>query len=450
VIVLKSRVGGKTASAFILMLFFSSLLALTLITLTKAENTEPMIWIVDDDDPAADYSSIQAAIDAAEFGDIVYVRNGNYYEHVLINKTLTLLGEDKTSVVIDGNFTGDVVTISANDIEICGFTIQNSGKRIVTGGWQFPVVYESMCGVYINGYTGCNISGNVVSNNFVGLCFEDCSNISISENQIVNNYGDSGIFIGSSSSVTLSKNNITLNKISGVVMIDCLASTVLENQIVENPGQGGMVISRSCFFTVCKNNITGNAFHGLNLVNADKNRVFGNNMSSNHYGICLSGSDSNEIYENYMQANYYGARFCNSLKNQFYNNELVDNTIDVYNIIRYRTGTISGTGSSSVLSSSSPTPSPAPRLEPEPELEQAVPTVPPRLAAQESALSPEPEQSEPTSSYLPSPQDSLSSQESEQTAGFPILTSTTLLTSAAVVFFGLVAYFVKRNRRRSK
>ena len=190
-----------------------------------------------------------------------------------------------------------------------------------------------MYGVYVSGYTGCNISGNVVSNNYVGLGFESCSNILISENQIANNYGDCGIFIKSSSSVTLSKNNITLNHISGVVVKQCSASTVSENQIVENLDSGMVICFFSRFITVSKNNITGNSYHGLNLGNAYENSVFGNNMSSNYYGICFSGGSSNKVYENYMQANYYAVALFNSPNDQVYNNKFANNTNDVYSFI---------------------------------------------------------------------------------------------------------------------
>lgn len=318
------------------MLFFSSFFASALINLSRAETSEPVVLIVDDDDQTADFSSIQAAIDAAKIGDTVYVRSGNYSEHVVVNKCVKLLGENKSSTLIDGNFTGDVVTVAANNVEISGFTIQNSGKRVVTGELPPPEgpVYQGMCGVYVSGCTGSNVSGNVVSDNFVGLNFESCSGILISENQIAESYGDCGIRIAFSSSVTLSKNIITLNKNCGAVVFQCSASTVSENQIVDNFGQGGMVISfLSRFITVSKNNITGNAFHGLNLVNAYENSVFGNNMSSNYYGVCLSGGTSNKVYANYIQSNYYGVAFYNSPNDQVYNNELVNNTNDVFSLI---------------------------------------------------------------------------------------------------------------------
>jgi parallel beta-helix repeat protein len=333
VLVVKAQAKCKTVLGFVLMLLFTSVFVSAWIQLARAE---PRTWIVDDDDSAADFSSIQAAINAAAVGDTVYARAGHYYEHLVISKSVKLLGENKTLAIIDGNFTGDVVTVVANGVEVSGFTVQNSGKRIVTDGpppLGFPV-YETMCGVYVSSCTGCNISGNIVSNNFVGLNFESCSNILISENQILNNSGDCGIRIAFSSSVTLSNNKITLNQNCGVVVFQCSASTVTANQIVENLGQGGMVISFSSrFITVSKNNITSNAFHGLNLVNAFEDSVFENNISGNYYGVCLSGGTSNKVYENYIQDNYYGVAFYDSPKEQAYNNALINNTQDVHTFV---------------------------------------------------------------------------------------------------------------------
>ena len=49
------------------------------------------------------YSTIQAAINHANDGDTISVRAGVYYEHVVVNKTVALVGENKETAVIDGN-----------------------------------------------------------------------------------------------------------------------------------------------------------------------------------------------------------------------------------------------------------------------------------------------------------------------------------------------------------
>ena len=330
---MRIQAGRKTALGFILILVFSSFFAAASTNLARAENTT---WIVDDDLPEADFSSIQAAVNAASSGDVIQVRAGNYYEHVVIDKRLKLRGENKTSI-IDGNSTGDVVTVASIDVEISGFTIQNSGRRIPTefpefGPSGFPV-YDDMCGVFLYSCMGCNISGNLITDNFVGINIESTSNVIVSKNQITNSYGDCGIRTAFSSSVTLSGNEITNNHISGAVIFQCTSSAVTENQIIDNPGSGMVISFSSRFITVSKNNITNNNSHGLNIVNSIENDVFGNNMTGNHDGVCLSGSTSNKIHENYIGANYYGLAFYDSLSTQAYNNKLVNNTNDIYNFV---------------------------------------------------------------------------------------------------------------------
>ncbi len=69
------------------------------------------------------YSTIQEAINAANDGDSIFVRNGTYFEHVVINKSLSIAGEDVTATIIDGNGTGHVLHVLSESVNITGFTI---------------------------------------------------------------------------------------------------------------------------------------------------------------------------------------------------------------------------------------------------------------------------------------------------------------------------------------
>jgi len=79
-----------------------------------------------DDNGEADYERIQDALDAAEVGDTVLVREGRFDEKISIDRTLTLMGAGVGKSIIDGSddqFVYDTVRIRANDVFLGGFTI---------------------------------------------------------------------------------------------------------------------------------------------------------------------------------------------------------------------------------------------------------------------------------------------------------------------------------------
>ncbi len=84
--------------------------------------------------PGETYTTIQAAINAANDGDTIQVAAGTYNENLVIaDKSLILQGENKNTTIIDGSGTDYVVTITADtvgNITIRGFTIQNGTRGI--------------------------------------------------------------------------------------------------------------------------------------------------------------------------------------------------------------------------------------------------------------------------------------------------------------------------------
>ena len=72
------------------------------------------------------YKKIQDAINDAQDGDTVFVFAGMYYENVVVDKSINLIGEDRNTTVIDGGKKGDVVKVDADCVTICGFTVRNS------------------------------------------------------------------------------------------------------------------------------------------------------------------------------------------------------------------------------------------------------------------------------------------------------------------------------------
>lgn len=73
------------------------------------------------------YDSISSAVSEAYPNSTIYVGPGIYYEHIIINKPLTIIGIDLPT--IDGSHSGSIITIeNASYVKIEGLKIINSGR----------------------------------------------------------------------------------------------------------------------------------------------------------------------------------------------------------------------------------------------------------------------------------------------------------------------------------
>ena len=129
-----------------------------------------------DNSGGANYKNIQDAINASPENYTIFVYSGIYYENIVINKTINLMGEDATTTIIDGKNNGNVIYIFENGkANISGFTIKKSG--INAAGIR----------ILSNNNT---ITGNNISNNNYGI-YSTKSHNNFSQNTFLlnNNYG---------------------------------------------------------------------------------------------------------------------------------------------------------------------------------------------------------------------------------------------------------------------
>ncbi|MCD6403118.1 MAG: hypothetical protein J7K98_02190, partial [Candidatus Aenigmarchaeota archaeon] len=82
-----------------------------------------------------DYTSIQDAINNVCDGCTVVVKDGTYHENILINKNITLIGEDPSTTVIEGDGTANTIEIQALNVRIEGFTIKGGNKYNINFDW---------------------------------------------------------------------------------------------------------------------------------------------------------------------------------------------------------------------------------------------------------------------------------------------------------------------------
>jgi len=214
-------------------------------------------WIVDDScGTGVDYTTIQAAVDAASAGDTIEVASGTYHENVDVYKQLTLIGDGADVVTVEAADASDhVFEVTVDRVNISGFAVTGATKSY------------SSAGIYLSGADHCNISNNIASNNSVG------------------------IYIGYSSNNTLSNNNCSNNGCYDICIVWRSSSNMLQNNT------GDICLSHSSNNTLSNNNCS-NKDDGIFLDWSSNNTLVNNTVNSNNFGIHLLSSSNNTLTDN--------------------------------------------------------------------------------------------------------------------------------------------------------
>ena len=197
------------------------------------------------------FVSIQEAINAAENGSMIHVPSGTYPEHVVINRTISPIGENVSTTIIDGSNNGTVVKITANNVTITGFTVQNSGWGWYRSGIETQhanncriennVLFHTCHNIRLNGSRDCLIAGNKIDHinqMGYGIRLTESTNCTVSNNFVAKNIG--GIVFENSSNCTAVGNNVTRNS-DGIRLYSSSSSNKVIANIVFNNSYCGMI-----------------------------------------------------------------------------------------------------------------------------------------------------------------------------------------------------------------
>lgn len=319
---------SKTVLAYItIMCLLSTVFQMGCRISVKASPEHP----VHNMDTGLNYATIQEAIDSTETldGHTIHVDAGTYYENVVVHKTLSLIGDNRTSIIIDGRGRDNVVYVKANNVVISGFTVQNGNRGI----WLF---YSQ----------NCTISGNNANDNAYGIELYHSSSSTIRGNNVTNNESF-GIVLYYSGGCTVQNNTLVDNNfnfgVDGATLQDFVNDIDTSNTVNGKPiyyllNQGDLRIApsltleigylafvNSTSIIVRDVTLTGNA-QGILFAYTSDSTIKNVNTAHNWNGIYLKGSSNCQVSKNNADNNFdYGialrlCRNCTVSRNNVTNN----------------------------------------------------------------------------------------------------------------------------------
>jgi len=239
-------------------------------------------------DTGLSYASIQEAIRANETLDnhTILVDAGFYRENVVVDKNVSLVAEEGFGVVVDGGGNGTIFSVVADNVNITGFVIQNSGME------------SDFFGIFLNRSSGCVIGNNIVMNSYYGVRLY---------------YAQDNILL----------NNTFSNCSYGVWLAYSERNALLDSRAFDNEHVGFHLYPSS--HNVLSGNEAWNNEHGIYVYFSENNTLLENRAFNSTFGIWFSGSVNNVVCRNEVYNNTYGVRLAASSTNLITGNFFEEN-----------------------------------------------------------------------------------------------------------------------------
>lgn len=210
-------------------------------------NTINTIIYVDDDNIEGPWDGsiehpfqcIGDGITASGEGDTVFVYGGTYDENLIVDQSISLIGEEKNLPVINGGTTGDVILVSSSNVRVQGFFVtqddsnQDAGIKIHGDSCYISRNVIDICneGIYVEKSFHCTLEKNTITSGLIGIYLFASDNNMIQMNSISN--CGTGIYIEESSKNIVSSNIIDENS-RGVFSSYATENIIMENSFLNN------------------------------------------------------------------------------------------------------------------------------------------------------------------------------------------------------------------------
>ena len=308
-------------------------------------------------------ATLQERIDAAAPNDTIRVAAGVHPGAIVIDKSLTLIGEEGAE--IRGPGAGKVVTIAADDVTVTGFRITGSGLRLlddeaavfVTGNRatiEKNTIANSLHGIYLKKVSGARILENRIEGKTtiaastepvekgLGQSAENCDTTLVANrrgNGIHQWSCEGNLIRGNDISETRDgiyfsftnhsrvESNVVHHTRYGLHYMYSDGNVFKNNTFTENAAGAAIMFSKE--LTILGNHFVNNRGHrayGLIVQSTDRSHFEGNELEQNAVGLSFNQCNGNQMIANRVRNNYIGLKFgSNNDDNRFTENVFARN-----------------------------------------------------------------------------------------------------------------------------
>ena len=266
------------------------------------------LTITVDQNGSGDYKAIQEAINNAPANSTIYIKKGVYREIIVINKPITLIGEDKNKTVINpvSEQNKYAVYISKPGVTIKNMSITNGGDGLYTMGIQIVSpstrlenikVYDVPIGVGIWSSNNLITNSTFQGNTDEGIALLGTSSSPVKNNSIINcifQNNTDGIELQYASNNKISSCRFLNNSHDGISAIasENNNNTIINCRIYNNRAHGIYVAQNSVGNRVIDCSVLGN---GINLKGIQKTRALVERYRASIVGVDIDGDGIGDV-----------------------------------------------------------------------------------------------------------------------------------------------------------
>ena len=279
-------------------------------------------WLYVGGDGPGNYTRIQAAIDNSSDGDTIFVYDDSspYREHLIITKSVIIIGENKDTTEIYG--TGDkknLIVIKSSYVTIRDFAIKY-GSDYFTG---ILIKDSSYITILECKFSDIPSMDAITVNNSENITIANClmsDSTGKDKSRLTDKY-ISGITLESGCiNTTISGNTISNAAYAGIIVLKGCQKTNIFNNLIFSNDIFGIAVQGSEFIDIKENTILDNPNVGIAIVNCDNTIIFGNSCENNGFAPIIIEDTKNTYVgsNNFIQNGMLGL-FCFNYGKEFSN-----------------------------------------------------------------------------------------------------------------------------------